>query len=84
MPVTFGNFHNRIARSVHCRNRFTCLINLDGTLECTGLDDSLNNPPAGRFVQMEIGGDHACAIRADGTVACWGSNAFGQATPPAR
>jgi hypothetical protein len=26
---------------------------------------------------------HSCAIRTDGTLACWGNNDYGQATPPA-
>ena len=26
---------------------------------------------------------HTCGVRTDGTVACWGSNSYGQATPPA-
>jgi len=29
-------------------------------------------------VQIACGGDHSCALRADGTVACWGSNAHGE------
>jgi hypothetical protein len=27
-------------------------------------------------------GDHTCALRRDGTVACWGANLQGQSTPP--
>ena len=34
-------------------------------------------------VQVTAGAFHSCAIKADGTVACWGSNTYGQATPPA-
>lgn len=29
-------------------------------------------------VQIACGGDHSCALRADGSVACWGSNAHGE------
>lgn len=28
-------------------------------------------------------GNHTCALSTDGTLACWGNNWFGQATPPA-
>lgn len=29
-------------------------------------------------VQIACGGDHSCALRTDGTVACWGSNVHGE------
>ncbi len=35
------------------------------------------------FVQVSAGGNYSCGLRADGTVACWGFNGVGQATPPA-
>jgi hypothetical protein len=31
---------------------------------------------------VSAGGFHTCGIRSDGSLACWGSNASGQATPP--
>jgi hypothetical protein len=34
-------------------------------------------------VQVAAGKDHTCVLTTDGTVACWGENAYGQATPPA-
>jgi len=37
----------------------------------------------GTVSQVSAGGYHSCALRTDGTVACWGSNGSGQATPPA-
>jgi alpha-tubulin suppressor-like RCC1 family protein len=40
-------------------------------------------PPAGTFVQVSSGDFHTCGLRADGTVACWGTNANGQSSPPA-
>lgn len=32
--------------------------------------------PEGTFTKIAIGGEHACAIRTDGTIACWGSNYY--------
>lgn len=32
---------------------------------------------------ISAGGLHSCALRTDGTLACWGRNDDGQATPPA-
>lgn len=41
------------------------------------------DPPPGTFKAISVGGMHACAIRVDGTLACWGSDWGGRATPPA-
>ena len=30
------------------------------------------------MVQVSAGDNHACALKSDGTVACWGGNSFGQ------
>lgn len=38
----------------------------------------------GPVVQVALGGDTACALRKDGSIACWGSNAFGQLGTGAR
>ena len=40
--------------------------------------------PAGTvFRSLTAGYGHSCGIRTDGTVACWGDDYFGQASPPA-
>ena len=40
-------------------------------------------PPEGdRFTAISSGGLHACGLRVDGSVACWGSNDRGQIAPP--
>ena len=39
-------------------------------------------PASVRFVAVDAGGGHTCALRADSTVVCWGSNSEGQAAAP--
>src|SRR5207247_7328449 len=71
----------------------TCGLVDDGTLVCWGLgsDGELGNAGvatfrvpviaaggAGNFVGVAAGRQHTCAIRADGSVACWGAGASGQ------
>lgn len=82
----FGDLHNRLARSVHAGQGYhACVIELDGTLTCVGVNnEDLGRPPAGRFVQVDVGVLHACALRADHSIACWGRNTYGESTPPAR
>ncbi|MGD0613111.1 MAG: hypothetical protein ABSB41_16555, partial [Anaerolineales bacterium] len=31
---------------------------------------------------ITAGGEHTCWLKSDGTLACWGDNSYGQATPP--
>ena len=39
-------------------------------------------PSRGRFTSVSAGGRHTCGVREDGSLACWGWDAVGQATPP--
>ena len=34
------------------------------------------------FASISVGYDHNCALRHDGSAVCWGSDVFGQASPP--
>ncbi len=72
----------------------SCAVRADSTVVCWGADDygSLGNGPfpAGSsnvpvavvglsdVKQVTTGLNHSCALRNDGTVACWGRNDFGQ------
>lgn len=73
---------------------FSCGLDLEGTLYCWGRNESrqLGLPASGTvwtptrvevdapdgFRLMSLGENHACAIRADRTLWCWGKNAEGQ------
>ena len=38
-------------------------------------------PAAGSYAAVAVGDLHSCALKVDGSIFCWGSNAFGQVTP---
>lgn len=40
-------------------------------------------PPPGKYLSVDVGEDHVCAIRSDRRVRCWGVNLDGEAEPPA-
>ena len=39
-------------------------------------------PPDGTYEAVTAGDTHACALRTDGAVACWGGNDYGQSDAP--
>lgn len=43
---------------------------------------SLLEPVSATWSTVSAGYDHTCGVRTDGSVACWGANDDGQATPP--
>lgn len=78
---------------------YGCAVRNSGELICWGGASSYEgervpwNPPSGKFVQVSAGYRHACGIRLDDTVACWGAGEVlgecgvidadcGQAIPP--
>ena len=42
-------------------------------------DDNQTTEPLGSFTQISAGAFHNCAIKIDGTLACWGLDNHGQA-----
>jgi alpha-tubulin suppressor-like RCC1 family protein len=38
--------------------------------------------PAGPFDTVDLGYNHGCAVRSDGSVACWGNDMSGQLDAP--
>jgi len=61
-------------------NQFNCGVHTDGSVECWSYADPCCNntygqltPPKGAFTQVDVGTHHACGIKEDKTVACWGN-----------
>lgn len=61
---------------------YACGLDGGGHAHCAG-SPVVQAVPADVFVLLAGRYDHVCGIHPDGTVACWGANASGQATPPA-
>ncbi len=81
--------------SIAVGENHTCALISDGTVDCWGdnyvgeigarsyvRSSPLPLPVAGlsNVTAIRAGGWHTCAVLADGTLDCWGSNDFGQAT----
>ena len=76
----------------------TCAIHESGAIECWGRNTRIErNPeteefeevyngqtdaPTGSFSAVSAGGSHTCGLRESGAIECWGSNYFGQSSPP--
>ena len=74
-------------------DQHACALRSDGTVDCWGnnANKQLGNPTfmptsSNTFVRAELrqatkvvtGSAHSCALRANGTVVCWGKNDYGQ------
>lgn len=79
-----GSYQSVAVSDIH--DGSACVVRMDGGIECwevtpgEGLGDV--SPPSGNFTSITIGTRHACALRDDDTVVCWGSNESGESQPP--
>ncbi len=55
---------------------FNCVRRRGGALACNGIprsgDEGVLQPPSGPFSLLTAGFEHACAVRPDGPLECWG------------
>ena len=66
---------------------FTCGVREGGgELHCWGGVDRdgerLGDVPSGRFLDVSAGSQHACGVRDDGAVVCWGADHAGDTAVP--
>ena len=67
-----------ICNGASCRVR----NNGNGTSSVLCDDGSATTFETGIFTPIDLGEDSGCGLRGDGSIACWGSNSSGKATPP--
>ena len=57
-------------------------VSLPGNGAPAGAFRALTAAPPGVFTSIAAGEIFTCGIREDGTLACWGDDTYGVATPP--
>ncbi|MBX3131614.1 MAG: hypothetical protein KF718_33160 [Polyangiaceae bacterium] len=60
----------------------TCLIRPDETVACFDVSPQLLDVPKGKANGLAMGAAHACVVRPDDRIECWGNDESGQASPP--
>ena len=61
----------------------TCAVTTAGTIVCWFSPElEMGTPPTGTFTQVSVGHGHACGLRTDKTIACWGTNRYGESDSP--
>ncbi len=63
-----------------------CVILEDEKLRCLANTPNdatgVTTPPAGRYREVDVAREYACAINHEGQIACWGQDAAGRLNPP--
>jgi alpha-tubulin suppressor-like RCC1 family protein len=92
-PRYHGILPNSASTGVSLGSDFACALGLDGEVRCWGDNSrgqlgrgttSAFEASAARVVNLDevisvaAGAEHACALRRDGTIWCWGANDYGQ------
>jgi alpha-tubulin suppressor-like RCC1 family protein len=82
-PVCWGNStfptSSGPLTAISSDNPYVAIKATDGTLIGSG---ALAGTPAGSFTQVSAFQNHACGVKSDGSVACWGNNGSGETTAP--
>lgn len=52
-----------------------------GRYDWNGYDSPIGASTDAKFARIDCGVDHACGIRVDGTLGCWGPNTYGEVNP---
>ena len=62
----------------------TCRLNSNnGSIRCVGRNDSGQiNVPNGRYVSVDAGREHTCAVTDENRLRCWGADTLNQSSPP--
>ena len=84
-PPTDADDNEVLFSSITVNWYYACGVTAaDSQLACWGRPDlyNLTTPPAGAFDAVTLGNAHACALKSDGTVECWGNSANGRTHPP--
>ncbi len=81
------------ATAIDAKGRRTCVLHASGAVSCWGLvgvdssgidpitisqDTPELVPEIDNAVDVAVGGMHACAVLATGSVRCWGTNSYGE------
>jgi len=86
-PTRVPSLERRV-QSVACGSGGTCAVTVDGQLYCWGqgegrevLQDFADSPlprdVGGKVIGLALKREHACALREDRTLWCWGANVYG-------
>lgn len=71
------------AALAHYDGAVSCAVRANGSATCWGNSINLVGPAAVQHFALSTGGKHACRRELDESVACWGDDSSGQASPPA-
>ena len=83
VPGVSGSPGGRFASLADGSGRPWCAVRGDGSVVCWGSSEAgVADVPSGPFVDVAVGGSHACGRRTDITIECWGDNSDGQADAP--
>ena len=79
-PSTAGGPFAQVASGYDQYDGGLCALDTAGEVSCwwrSGSNEAelpSGQPPVGPFADVAVGTRHACAIRTDGTIACWGED----------